>query len=121
MNAAVKESSKRGLIATGGMLGAVLASSCCIGPLALLTLGVSGAWIGNLAALAPYQPLFLAATAGFLGWGFWTVYRKPKVVCEEGGYCASPTSDRVLKVALWAALSLALAAIGVDLFASWLV
>jgi mercuric ion transport protein len=96
------------------MLGAVLASTCCIGPLLLLSLGVSGAWIGNLTALAPYQPYFLTATAGFLGAGFWKVYRKPKTVCAEGSYCASPRSDRVLKVALWAATALALTAVGVN-------
>jgi mercuric ion transport protein len=47
-----------GLAAAGGLLGALAASSCCIVPLALFTLGVGGAWIGNLAALEPYQPYF---------------------------------------------------------------
>ena len=42
--------------AVGGVIGAVLASSCCIGPLLLVTLGASGAWIGNLTALKTYQP-----------------------------------------------------------------
>ena len=32
--------------ATGGILGAIAASSCCILPLVLFTLGVSGSWIG---------------------------------------------------------------------------
>ena len=36
------------LWASGGTLGAILASSCCIAPLLLLSLGISGAWIGNL-------------------------------------------------------------------------
>lgn len=105
------------LLAAGGLIGAVLASSCCIMPLLLLTLGVSGAWIGNLTALAPYQPLFLLAAFGFLGTGLWKVYRKPKAACEKGAYCASPASDRVAKVALWAATVLVLAALGVDLLA----
>jgi mercuric ion transport protein len=104
-------------LAAGGLLGAVLASSCCIMPLLLLTLGVSGAWISHLTALAPYQPLFLLAAFGFLGAGFWKVYRKPKVACEEGAYCASPASDRVVKVALWIATILVLAALGIDLLA----
>ena len=30
--------------------------SCCVVPLALFALGVSGAWIANLTQLAPYQP-----------------------------------------------------------------
>jgi mercuric ion transport protein len=33
---------------SAGALAALLASSCCLGPLVLLRLGVSGAWIGNL-------------------------------------------------------------------------
>ncbi len=111
------ETAKRGLLAAGGVVGAVLASSCCIGPLLLLSLGVSGAWIGNLTALAPYQPLFLVVTAGFLAAGFWRVYGKPKIVCEEGAYCANPKSGTVLKVALWVATLLALSAVAVNLLA----
>ena len=109
-----KESRKNGLLASGGLLGAVLTSSCCIGPLLLLSVGVSGAWIGNLTALAPYQPLFIAITVAFLAAGFWRVYRKPKVACEEGSYCASPTSNRALKLALWVATVLAIAALSVN-------
>ena len=100
---------------TGSLIGAMLASSCCIAPLVFLTLGVSGAWISNLTALAPYQPLFLLVTFGFLGAGFWKVYRKPEDICEEGSYCASPTSDRVVKIALWIATAMVLTALGINL------
>ena len=111
------DSNKKNLAAAGGVLGAMLASTCCIGPLLLVTLGVSGAWIGNLSALQPYQPIFIAATLGFLGFGYWQVYRKPKKACEEGSYCASPTSDRVVKIALWAATGLVIVALTIDLWA----
>jgi mercuric ion transport protein len=50
------------LAAAGGILAAIAASSCCIVPLLLFGLGVSGAWIGNLTRLAPYQPIFVAMT-----------------------------------------------------------
>ena len=112
-----KTKAQNRLLAAGGLLGAVLASSCCIAPLVLLTLGVSGAWISNLTALAPYQPIFLLATFGFLGAGFWKVYRKPKIACEEGSYCASPTSDHVVKTALWIATGLVLAALSINVLA----
>ncbi|MCE2446693.1 hypothetical protein I8744_27460, partial [Escherichia coli] len=59
------------LAVVGGLLAAVGASSCCILPLVLFSLGVSGAWISNLTALARYQPLFIAAAVAFLGFGFW--------------------------------------------------
>jgi len=42
-----------------GGLGAVLASLCCLGPLLLLALGFSGAWLANLTALEPYRPIFI--------------------------------------------------------------
>ena len=72
--------------AAGGVIGAVLASSCCIAPLLLLTLGVSGAWIGNLTALEPYKPVFLGVALVFIGLGFRQVYFKQKPACEEGSY-----------------------------------
>ena len=37
---------RKGGVATGGVIGAVLASTCCIGPLVLRTLGVGGALVG---------------------------------------------------------------------------
>ena len=48
----------RGALFTGG-LAAILASACCLGPLVLIALGFSGAWIGNLAVLDPYRPIFI--------------------------------------------------------------
>jgi len=106
---------RKGLMAAGGVVGALLASSCCIAPLVLLSLGISGAWMSNLTALAPYQGYFIAATLLFLGAGYWSVYFKPKKPCAEGSYCASPTSDRVIRMALWFATVLVALALGVDL------
>jgi mercuric ion transport protein len=71
------------LAVAGGILGAIAASSCCILPLALFSLGISGAWIGNLTALAPYQPYFIAATLGCLGYGYWLVYRRKKMPARK--------------------------------------
>ncbi|NOX68119.1 MAG: mercury transporter MerT [Gammaproteobacteria bacterium] len=105
---------RKSLVAAGGVIGALLASSCCIAPLLLLTLGVSGAWMGSLTAMAPYQSYFITATLLFIGAGHWYVYWKPKKACEEGSYCASPTSDRVVKIALWFATVLVALALGVN-------
>ena len=87
------------------LLGALGAASCCIVPLVLFTLGVSGAWIGNLTALAPYQPIFLAIAIAFLAAGFWRIYRRPQAVCAEGE-CGTPSSNRLAKTALWLATAL---------------
>lgn len=92
---------KLGLV--GAFVAAIGASICCVGPLVLLGLGVSGAWIGSLSAMQPYSPIFLALTVGFLGMAFYKTYTKPKAEeCEPGSYCANPRSDRINKVALWA-------------------
>jgi len=100
------------LAAAGGILAALGAASCCVLPFALFTLGVSGAWIGNLTALEPYQPVFAAIAAACLGYGFYLVYRKPKIACAEGSYCANPSSSRLTKIGLWTALVLVLIAVG---------
>ncbi len=105
---------EKGLYATGGLFGAVLASTCCIAPFVFLLLGISGAWISYLTALAPYQPIFLVISLGLLGVGFWKVYRRPKGNYNEGSSCATSQSDRVIKVALWAATLLIVAAFSVE-------
>ena len=104
-------------LAAAGAFGAVLASSCCIAPLVLVTLGVSGAWIGNLTALEPYKPYFLIGTALFLGAGFWHVYIKPRKTYADGSICAHPASGRITKAALWIAAALALLAATVNIWA----
>jgi len=105
------------LLAAGGIFGALVASSCCVAPLVLVTLGISGAWIGSLTALEPYKPYFLLATALFLAGGFWHVYFRPKRVCVDGSYCARPASSRITKSALWIATVLALLSATVSLWA----
>jgi mercuric ion transport protein len=90
------------LIAAGGILGALGAASCCVLPFALFLAGVSGAWIGNLTALEPYQPIFAIVSLGFVGYGAWRLYLRSKRACADG-YCAAPQSDRIAKIGLWIA------------------
>ncbi|SMX45842.1 mercuric transporter MerT family protein [Maliponia aquimaris] len=108
---------RKGWLAAGGVLGAILASACCIGPLVLLTLGISGAWIGNLTALEPYKPVFAVIALGFIAAGFRQVYFRRPVVCEPGSCCASPASARITKAALWASLILVLGALTIGWWA----
>jgi mercuric ion transport protein len=107
----------QGLVAVGGLLGALAASSCCLLPLVLFGVGVSGAWIGNLTQLAPYQPFFIAATIACLGYGYWLVYRSSKVACAGGEACARPLSNRLVQLGLIVATVLVIAAIGFDFLA----
>lgn len=106
-----------GWLAAGGLIGAVLASSCCLLPLALVTLGVSGAWIVNLTALEPYKPYIAGAALVPIGLGFRQVYFKAAPACAIGGYCASPRSALVTKTTLWLASAMVLLSLTVNLWA----
>jgi mercuric ion transport protein len=105
------------LVVAGGVLGALAASSCCIVPLVLFSLGIGGAWIGNLTALAPYKPFFVTATSGLLGYGFYLVYWVPRQACADGAACARPLPNRLVKLALWSATVLVTAAFAFDYIA----
>ena len=64
----------------------------------------------TLTSLAPYQPIIVAITIGFLTAGFYLVYRRPRTAVGEGAYCARPVSGRFIKLALWTAAVLVAAA-----------
>lgn len=103
-------------IAAGGILGALAASSCCILPLVLFSLGISGAWIANFTALAPYKPYFAAGTIALLGYGYYLVYVRPKQACADGS-CARPLPNRLVKSSLCIATVLVVAALAFDFVA----
>ncbi len=90
----------QGLMAIGGLLGALAASSCCILPIVLFSLGVSGAWIGNLTQIAPYQPYIIPATLGLLGGGYWLVHRSSEAACADGNACTRKLPNRLVKTGL---------------------
>jgi mercuric ion transport protein len=76
---------------TAGVLAAIGASICCVGPLALLGLGISGAWIGTLSAFEPYRPVLIGITLGFLALAFRKLYLVPQVCALEAA-CAARRS-----------------------------
>ena len=107
------------LFAAGGMLGALAASSCCILPVALFSIGVSGAWIGNFTRLAPYQPYFVAAALVSLGAGYRAVHRSSKRDCAAHGECARGLAIPLVRAVLIAATALVAAALGFDFIGPW--
>ena len=82
-----------------GAIAAFLASLCCLGPLALLALGIGGAWVGYLTALSTYQPIFAGLTLVFLALAFRKVYLVPQA-CEPGKQC-DPRIARRQRVMFW--------------------
>ncbi|MDF9391685.1 MULTISPECIES: mercuric ion transporter MerT [Methylococcus] len=99
----------RGALATGG-IAAVLASACCLGPLVLVALGFSGAWIGNLTVLEPYRPIFIGAALIALFFAGRRIFR-PAQACEPGEVCAGPEVRTAYKVVFWIVAALVLVAV----------
>ena len=95
-----------------GVLAAIGASVCCVGPLVLLMLGIGGAWIANLTLLEPLRPWFVAATLLFLGLAFRRLYLQPQV-CEPGAACAEPIVLKRQRLIFWAVALAVLALLSV--------
>jgi mercuric ion transport protein len=85
-----------GALLVGG-LAAVLASTCCMGPLVLVALGLSGAWIGNLTLLEPFRPFFIAGALVALFFAGRRIFRSAQA-CQPGEVCAVPRTRRVYKI-----------------------
>ncbi len=106
------ERDPRGMAAlVAGGFAAILASTCCLGPLVLVMLGFSGAWIGNLTALEPYRPYFLGAAAIALFFAYRRIFR-PAADCAPGQACAVPRVNRSYRILFWIVAALVLVAFG---------
>ena len=84
---------------TGSVVSSVLASACCLGPLVLTMLGISGAAAAR--QLEPFRPYLLAVTAVLLGAAFYLEYRPRQVACGPGEACEMPRVNRFGRIALW--------------------
>ena len=106
----MSESTKgRGALFVGG-LAAIVASTCCLGPLVLLMLGISGAWIANLTALEPYRPIFISVAVVALFFSYRHIFR-PAVACQPGEVCAFPEVRATYKVLFGLVVALLLIAV----------
>lgn len=83
-----------------GVLAAIGASVCCVGPLVLLALGIGGSWIGSLTAMEPYRPFFIGLTLFFLGLAFRQLYLVPQV-CAQGATCADARTIKRQRLLFW--------------------
>jgi len=93
-----------------GGIAAVLASTCCLGPLVLVALGFSGAWIGNLTALEPYRPIFIGVALVALFFAWRSIFR-PAHDCKPGEVCAVPQIKAAYKIIFWVVAALVLVAL----------
>lgn len=86
---------------TAGGIAAVLASACCLGPLLLVMLGVTGAWMGQLQALEPFRPFAIGVAILALTLAYRRIFR-PQVDCAPGEVCAVPRVKLAYKAVFWA-------------------
>lgn len=95
---------KNSKITTGSLIGAIfadiVASLCCVGPLVLLLLGVSGAWVSTLTKLAFLRPITLPMAVVFLGIAFWKLYIAPRT-CSLDKSCADSKVLRLQRILFW--------------------
>jgi mercuric ion transport protein len=107
----------RGALLAGG-LAAILASTCCLGPLVLITLGFSGVWIGNLTAFEPYRPVFIGVAVVALFFAWRSIWR-PATACAPGEVCAVPKVKRIYKLLFGAVVALVLIVLAFPYMAPW--
>lgn len=96
----------QGATLAGSVIGGILASVCCIGPLVFALLGISGAAFAQ--RFEPLRPYFLAATYALLAGAFYSTYRPAQAECGPGEACEMPRANRVGKVMLWIAVAVVL-------------
>ena len=107
--AAETPSGRKGSLLLGGVA-AILASTCCLGPLVLAALGFSGAWIGNLTMLEPYRPFFIGVALIALFFAWRRIFR-PAQDCKPGEVCAIPQVRSTYKLIFGIVVALVLVAL----------
>jgi len=101
------------------LFAAMGASACCVGPLLLLSLGIGGAWIGQLTSMAPYSPYLTAVTLILLVLAFRQLYRRP-ITCAEGRACANPGVMRKQRIIFWGVTVMIIGLVGFPYYADYI-
>jgi len=105
--------------AIGGIGAALVASACCVGPVAFSLIG-AGALGASAVKVAPYRPWFIAFTVLLVGVAFYSAYRPlPAETCDDG--VCSPHSKRTARVLAWIAAIIAAMLIAFPYYIGWFV
>jgi len=112
-----KIENKSGWLVGGGIFASIIASLCCIGPLILTLLGISGA--AALAKLEVIRVPMVVLVLGLFGFAGFVLYRKRKT-CEPGSICADPRKYRNMIIFYWIGLVIALIGIMAPQWVAWL-
>lgn len=102
-------------------LAALLASGCCVAPLLLALVGISGAWISQMRRLEPYSAALIALSIGALALAGWRLYRRP--VTNDAGCtiddAACGVVNRAARRWFWLVAVLTAIPVLVPLLAPW--
>ena len=85
-----------------GAISALGASVCCVLPLALVAIGVGGAWVAQLRSLERFYPVFVGLAIAAFAYAFYRLYLRA-APCDGESSC-SPATRRNQRIAFWATL-----------------
>jgi mercuric ion transport protein len=75
----------RAALATAAVA-SLLASTCCLLPLALVSVGLTGAWLANLRVLQPYSPVLIGIAIAALAFAGRSLFRgRSTLLCRIDG------------------------------------
>ena len=107
------------VLAGTGLVGAIVASSCCVLPFVLFVLGIGGAWMANLYALMPYKFYFMVpAVAAIIG-AWVLIRREDKRTCATDSPIGSTIIVRTVNALLGIKVVLMTASVFVIVSAMW--
>lgn len=90
---------------TAGLVSAIGASTCCVLPLALVSVGLGGAWVSQLRALERFAPLFIGGAIAAFAYAFYRLYLRPApCAATTTAECAVPAGRRRQRIAFWTTL-----------------
>lgn len=91
---------KETMTSVGAMAAALLAATCCIGPVLFVLFGASFAFLGKLSFMESFRPYFLGLAGMMVGYSFWKLYlKKPDCACP-----ADVRIRRISRLIFWVGL-----------------
>lgn len=91
---------KENVVLGGGMLAALAASLCCVGPILFALLGLGA--FGASSIFTSLRPYLLAGAVIALAFGFYRAYFQ-REACAPGEACATKPVSQASRVVLWVA------------------
>jgi mercuric ion transport protein len=98
---------------------ALLASSCCLMPLILVSAGLSGAWLSNLRVLQPYSPILIGITVAALALAGRSLFRSTASCRMDAGVLQGSGPRSLHKVIFWAIAALTMVLLVTPVVAPW--